>query len=125
MSFRLILGIAMAVFVASQIYWLARARALAMRLVKTRRARILAMAAGLTAYVALFLLNFEVFGRRASPTRLTWHDALITAPFEWWVVCSLVAFLPCWYGRCGAWRDPPPRYVRPAGGNSWSAAPAR
>jgi predicted MPP superfamily phosphohydrolase len=93
MSFRLILGIAMAVFVASQIYWLARARALAMRVAKTRRARILAIAAVLAAYVAMFLLNFEVFGRRASPTRLTWYDALIAAPFEWWVVCSLVAFL--------------------------------
>jgi predicted MPP superfamily phosphohydrolase len=24
---------------------------------------------------------------------LTWYDALISAPFAWWVVCSLVAFL--------------------------------
>ena len=93
MSFALILGIVMAVFVGSQIYWYVRARALVKRLVKTRTARILLIAAGLAAYLALFLVNFGVFGRRASPTRLTWYDALVSAPFVWWVASSVVAFL--------------------------------
>ena len=93
MSFAKILGIVMAVFVASQIYWYVRARALVKRLAKTRKARMLLTAAVLAVYLALFFLNFGVFGRRASPTRMTWYDALISAPFEWWVVCSLVAFL--------------------------------
>jgi predicted MPP superfamily phosphohydrolase len=93
MSFAKILGIAMAVFVASQIYWYLRARALVNKLTKTSRARTLLTAAGLAAYLALFLLNFGVFGRRSSPTRLTLYDALISAPFEWWVASSLVASL--------------------------------
>jgi predicted MPP superfamily phosphohydrolase len=92
MSFRLIFGIVVAVFAGSQIYWYVQARALVNRLAKTRRSRILLTAAGLAVYLALFLINFK-FGRHASPTRLTWYDALISAPFAWWVVCSLVAFL--------------------------------
>jgi len=93
MSFALIFGIFLAIFVASQIYWYARARVLVKQAAKTKRARILLTAAGLAAYLALYAFNFGVFGRRASPTRLTWYDALISAPFAWWVVCSLVAFL--------------------------------
>jgi predicted MPP superfamily phosphohydrolase len=93
MSFAKILGIVLAVFVASQVYWYVRARALVNRLAKTRRARVSLTAAGLAGYLALAALNFGVFGRRASPTQMTWYDALISAPFVWWVVCSLVAFL--------------------------------
>ena len=93
MSFALIFRILIAIFLASQIYWLVRARALVKSVARTRRARILLTGAGLAVYFALFALNFGPFGRRASPTRLTWYDTLITAPFAWWVVCSLVAFL--------------------------------
>jgi predicted MPP superfamily phosphohydrolase len=93
MSFALILGIVMAAFVGSQIYWYVQARTLMRRLAKAGRMRILLTAAALAAYVALFLLNFGVFGRRASPTSMTWYDALISAPCAWWVVCSLLAFL--------------------------------
>src|SRR5271165_577746 len=92
MSFRLILGIVMAVFVGSQIYWFARMRVLVRRLVKTRRSRILLVAAVVAVYLAVFLLNFSS-GRRVSPTRLTWYDALISAPFAWWTVSSLLGFL--------------------------------
>src|SRR5271157_6081597 len=93
MSFALIFRILIAIFLASQIYWFVRARALVKSVAKTRTARILLTAAGLAAYLALFALNFGVLGRRASPTRLTWYDALISAPFEWWVASSVVAFL--------------------------------
>jgi uncharacterized protein len=93
MSFRLILGVLMALFVGSQIFWLVRARALLQRLAKTRTTLILAAAAGLAAYLGLFAFNFGLFGGRSSPTRLTWYDALIAAPFQYWVVCSLAAFL--------------------------------
>ena len=93
MSFALIFRILIAIFLASQIYWLVRARALVKSVARTRRARIWLTVAGLAVYFALFALNFGPFGRRASPTRLTWYDTLITAPFAWWVVCSLVAFL--------------------------------
>src|SRR5580658_1125563 len=93
MSFARIIGIVMAVFVGSQVYWFVQSRALVKKLAKTSRTRILLTAAGLTVYLAAFALNFGVFGQRPSPTRMTWYDALISAPFAWWVVCSLLAFL--------------------------------
>jgi predicted MPP superfamily phosphohydrolase len=92
MSFALIFGILMAFFVGSQIYWYLRARTLLKKLANARTARIL-LVAGLLAYLAIFALNFGVFGRRSSPTRLTWYEALISAPFACWVVCSLLGFL--------------------------------
>jgi len=93
MSFRLILGIALAIFLGSQIYWYRRAHSLVNKVAKARTARIPLIAAGLAVYLAYFALNFGVLGRRPSPTHLGWYDALIAAPFQWWVVSSLVAFL--------------------------------
>jgi uncharacterized protein len=93
MSFARIFGVVMAVFVGSQVYWYLRARSLAKTLTATRRARLLLTAAGLAVYLVLFLLNFGVLGRRASPTRLTFYDALVSAPFAWWTVSSLLAFV--------------------------------
>src|SRR5580700_3541397 len=93
MSFPRIFGILIAIFLGSQIYWYARAWGLVKRVARTRTTRIALTAAILGVYLALFALNFGVLGRRASPTRLTWYDALISAPFACWVVCSLLAFL--------------------------------
>jgi uncharacterized protein len=93
MSFARIIGIVLAAFVASQIYWFVQARGLVNRLAKARKARILLTVAGLASFLAILLLNFGVFGERPSPTRLTWYDALIAAPFAWWVASSVVAFL--------------------------------
>ncbi|HVN04966.1 MAG TPA: metallophosphoesterase [Bryobacteraceae bacterium] len=93
MSFRLILTIVFAVFLASQLFWLVRARAMVLRIAKTRRTRVVVAAALLAVYLLLFAFNFGLFGGRHSPTRLTWYDALVSAPFEWWVACSLVGFL--------------------------------
>lgn len=93
MSFALIFGIVVFVFAASQIYWYVKARSLVKRLAKTKGARRLLTAAGLAVYLALFALNFGVIGRRPSLTRMTWYDALVSAPFEWWIGGSLVAFL--------------------------------
>ncbi len=93
MSFAVIFGILIAIFFASQVYWYARTRALVKRLAKTRTARWLVAAILVVAYLTLFAFNFGLFGRRASPTRMTWYDALVAAPFQWWVASSLVAFL--------------------------------
>jgi hypothetical protein len=54
MSFALIFGILITIFVASQIYWYLRARALVKRFAKTNMTRILAIAAGLAIYLAFF-----------------------------------------------------------------------
>ena len=92
MSFALIFGIFMAMFAASQIYWFGRTRALIKRL-DNRRKRVLLTAAMVAVYLLILGLNFGWFGERRSPTRLTWYDALIAAPFAWWTISSLVAFL--------------------------------
>jgi predicted MPP superfamily phosphohydrolase len=130
MSFALIFGILMAFFVGSQIYWYVRARTLVKKLAKARTARIL-LVAGLLAYLAIFALNFGVFGRRASPTRLTWYEALISAPFACWVVCSLLGFLLAmllWPVRrlarfTGALESPARRRFLERGANAVVAAP--
>jgi predicted MPP superfamily phosphohydrolase len=131
MSLALFLGILLAIFLGSQIYWYVRARALVKKRAKTRRAQILLTAAGLAVYLAIFALNFGVFGRRASPTRMTWYDALISAPFESWVVCSLLAFLLAilvWPVRrvarsAGALASPGRRQFLERGANAVIAAP--
>jgi predicted MPP superfamily phosphohydrolase len=36
---------------------------------------------------------FNMFLRRGTPTTLTLSEALLAGPFQWWLACSLVAFL--------------------------------
>ncbi|HLY16690.1 MAG TPA: metallophosphoesterase [Bryobacteraceae bacterium] len=93
MSFTVILAIVFSVFAMSQVYWYLRARAVVKRLTRSRRARLVALVAGLAVYLTVALLEFEVFGRRPSNTRMSWYDALISAPFAWWVASSIVGFL--------------------------------
>jgi predicted MPP superfamily phosphohydrolase len=91
MPFAWIFGAILFLLAGSQIYWLWQARAFLRKRVQGRRARILLASTGLAAYLAFFAVN--VFGRRPSPTRLTLYDALVAAPFQWWVAASIVAFL--------------------------------
>ena len=92
MSFARIFAIVMAIFAASQIYWFFRARAL-VKQVGSRGIRIALASIGLAIYLAILALNFGILGQRRSPTNLTWYDVLVTAPFQFWVVSSLLAFL--------------------------------
>jgi len=132
MSFARIFTVLMAVFAASQVYWFLRARAMMKRLSKSRSTALLATAVGLAVYLVLLLLNFGVIGgRRPSPTRLTWYDALISAPFACWVVCSLVGSLLAilvWPVRrvarsASVLRSPGRRRFLEAGANAVVAAP--
>ena len=131
-SFARIFTILVAVFAASQVYWFLRGRALVTRLTKSRRASLLLTVAGLAIYLVLLLLNFGVLGgRRTSSTHMTWYDALISAPFTWWVVCSLVGFLLAilmWPARrvarsSGMLRSPGRRQFLERGANLVVAAP--
>jgi uncharacterized protein len=83
MSFSLIFYTVLAVFFASQVFWFYRFR-------KTRRS-ILAVAA--VVYLGMFAYSFNWFGRRSTPTTLTWDEALLAAPFAWWAASSMLAFL--------------------------------
>ena len=91
MAFAWIFGTILFLLAGSQIYWLFRARSFLKKRVQSRRTRLLLASAGLAAYLVFFAFN--VFGRRPSPTRLTLYDALVAAPFQWWIAGSMAAFL--------------------------------
>src|SRR6202453_4249414 len=93
MPFAWILGAILLVFVGSQIYWLGRVRLLVRRWIPDRGTRMVVELAGLAVFVVLCAFNFGVFGRRPTSIRLTLYNALVEAPFEWWVASSIVAFL--------------------------------
>jgi predicted MPP superfamily phosphohydrolase len=93
MPFAWIVGSILLVFAVSQIYWLGRARVLARRLIPGRTTRKVLDLTGLSLVLIFFALNFGILGRRPTSIRLTPYDALVEAPFEWWVASSVVAFL--------------------------------
>jgi len=83
----------LAAFGASQVYWAWRGVSLARRRIPSAGLRLVSIGVVLAAYLGLLAFNFGYFGRRATPVWLTPREALLVAPFLWWVVSSLVAFL--------------------------------
>ncbi len=83
----------LSIFVASQLYWAARAWVLTRRLVQGRAARLGLWSAILALFLALFVLNFTWAFRRHGITHLTAVDALVGAPLQFWIPTSMVAFL--------------------------------
>ena len=89
-------------FIGSQIYFGLRVVRWAVRRVRSRAAR-----AGVTAGVAgVYVLYFFLYVRWAAegptPTHMTLRDALVSAPFLWWIFSSTIAFLVViliWVGR--------------------------
>ncbi|HEV2495369.1 MAG TPA: metallophosphoesterase [Terriglobia bacterium] len=79
-------------FFGSQLYWILRARAWGKKLIASRTVRLRVGVVALAAYLGLFAYNFRWFGRSPSPTHLTFKDAALGAPFQWWLFSSLVAF---------------------------------
>src|SRR5215469_1376483 len=100
-------------FLAGQAYFLWRICVFAVRRMAKRAARIAAVMVVLAVYAGLFVANLASSGRATpSPTRMTWHDALISAPFLWWIFSSTLAFfivLLVWLVRLSA------RAIRSAG----------
>ena len=88
-----IFAIILATLAASQAYWAWRGYRLATRLIRNRGLRILVCGAAAAVYAAMFWWSWPLFGRSPSPVELTLRDALVTAPFLWWLASSLVAFL--------------------------------
>lgn len=86
----------------SQIYFLSRAVAWVRKRIRSRGGRIVAFMALLAIYVGYFAANIYSDERGPSSTHLTLRDALIQAPFLWWVFSSTIAFLVVvliWVGR--------------------------
>ncbi len=88
-----LLSILILVFAVSQIYWAWRGYSLAVRLIPEPKRRLALCGIILALYFALFTFNFGYFGKRPTPVRLTLSEALLAAPFLWWVASSLVGFL--------------------------------
>ncbi|HEV2447709.1 MAG TPA: hypothetical protein VGS58_17380, partial [Candidatus Sulfopaludibacter sp.] len=85
-------------FAASQLYWGWRCYQLLSRRIAARWLRLFVMAALAVAWFYLFDFNFS-FLRRAggsghpTPVYLSWSQALLAAPFLWWVASSMIGFL--------------------------------
>lgn len=87
--------IMLALLIASQIFWIRRVRALGRRFIKSDiwRERLGAL---VLAYFALLLVYSMVpawWTRTSSPVAMTPSDALLGAPFAWWIFGSVVGFL--------------------------------
>jgi uncharacterized protein len=79
-------------FLAGQVYFLGRGCVLLARWFGNRWFRIGAIATLLGVYVALMALNLNSVERATlSETHLTLRDALINAPFLWWIFSSTMA----------------------------------
>lgn len=68
-----------------QLYWILRVR----KWIRSGRWRAVALAV----YIAWFGFNFRWLGRGSSPTQMTVAQALLAAPFLWWVFGSSLAAL--------------------------------
>ena len=88
-----IFAIILAILAVSQAYWAWRGYRLATRLIRNGGRRFLVCVVAAAVYAAAFWWNYPFFGRGPSPVSLTLKDALVTAPFLWWLASSLVAFL--------------------------------
>ncbi|HLK46737.1 MAG TPA: metallophosphoesterase [Bryobacteraceae bacterium] len=89
-------------FLGSQIYFPLRAVAWTRRRIHSRTGQWTAIGAGLAVYVAYFVLNVFWAVERPEPTRMTRWDAVVVAPFLWWIFSSTLAFLVVvliWIGR--------------------------
>jgi hypothetical protein len=90
-------------FLAGQVYFLWRGCVLLARWIGNRGLRIIAITVLLGVYVAMMALNLTSAERATlSETRLTLRDALINAPFLWWIFSSTMAFfvvLVVWFVR--------------------------
>ena len=81
-----------AIFLASQLFWIRQVGKLGERLISNPRWREILAGVGAVGYIFLFAYNFTWMRGKGSPTRLTLKAAFLEAPFEWWIVCSLLGF---------------------------------
>jgi uncharacterized protein len=79
-------------FLAGQAYFLWRVCAFLARRIRKLAFRIAAVVAVLGFYAGLFVSYLSSSSRTTpEPTRMTWHDALVSAPFLWWIFSSTLA----------------------------------
>ena len=79
-------------FIGGQVYWILRVAAWGRRLLRSRAARWGVGLPALAFYLGGFAYNIYSGREIPSPTRLTLRDAVLVAPFLWWIFSSTVAF---------------------------------
>ena len=88
-----IFSIVLLVFGISQVYWAWRGYSWAAKRIPSGPLRFAVCAAVLVVYTILFMFNLGPWRQRGTPVHLTLHDALLVAPFLWWMASSFFAFL--------------------------------
>ncbi len=81
------------IFASSQLFWVRRIGEGGRALIRNERARRVLAAAGTVFYFFLFIYNLSMTRAVPSPVRLTLEAALFEAPFQWWVLSSVLGFL--------------------------------
>jgi predicted MPP superfamily phosphohydrolase len=89
LAFRAVMGL----FAVSQVYWLYRAFSLISRFWSGWIARVAIFAAVLASYWFALKFFYQSMAHAPTPTHLTLTQALFVAPFGWWLVSSLIAFI--------------------------------
>ncbi|MGH9378430.1 MAG: metallophosphoesterase [Terriglobia bacterium] len=89
----LIAAALIALFVASQIFWLWKIRGWKQRLFQDKKLRVGLDVAGAAIYVIFMWYGFFGAHSAHSPTQMTLNAALLHAPFSWWFFGSLLGFI--------------------------------
>ena len=80
------------VFLGGQIYFLLRAGVWVNRRIRSRSVRLSLSIAASALYCLLFAANIWWAADGPTPTRMTLRDALVRAPFLWWIFSSTAGF---------------------------------
>ncbi len=85
-------AIAVALFIPSQIYWIWQIRGLGRKLIRSESVRRRVGWVAMAGYAAL--VAFNLAWPRPSPEspHLTLRATVLTAPFQWWMLASLIGF---------------------------------
>ena len=88
-----IFTIVLVLFGLSQLYWCWRLYSFAARRIASRNVLLAVLAGVVVVWMAFYAFTFGAWSQRGTPVSLTPRDALLVAPFLWWVSAS-VDF--CW-----------------------------
>lgn len=81
------------IFLASQLYWFRRIAEWGEKLIPNRKLRRVLAGAGAIIYILLFAYQIAWSRRSGTPTRLTWEAAVFQAPFQAWLIGSMLGFV--------------------------------
>ena len=88
-----IFTIVLVLFGLSQLYWGWRFYSFAARRIASRNGLLAVLAGVVIVWMAFYTFTFGAWSQRGTPVSLTLRDALLVAPFLWWVSASVVGFL--------------------------------